>query len=291
MNLAWSIRCAYIMQLKLHDYSKVMLSTNQDGMKFTKVRTRTIRIPQIGDKFASRHGQKGTIGMTYAQEDMPWTRDGVSPDIIVNPHAIPSRMTIGHLVECLQSKVGALTGKEGDATPFTDVSVDQIAGVLHELGYHRHGNEVMYSGHTGRIIHAKVFLGPTFYQRLKHLVDDKIHARSRGPVTMLTRQPMEGRARDGGLRMGEMERDCLISHGVSSFLRDRMFANSDPYSIHVCTLCGLIAHADLRKRAFWCNNKDCQHANSSIVRVHIPYACKLLFQVLKFYYFNTGVLS
>ena len=196
---------------------QVMLSTNQDGMKFTKVRTRSVRIPQIGDKFASRHGQKGTIGMTYAQEDMPWTRNGISPDIIVNPHAIPSRMTIGHLVECLQSKVGALTGKEGDATPFTDVSVDHIAAVLHELGYHRHGNEVMYSGHTGRAIHAKVFLGPTFYQRLKHLVDDKIHARSRGPVTMLTRQPMEGRARDGGLRMGEMERDCLVSHGVSSF--------------------------------------------------------------------------
>ena len=161
-----------------------MLSTNQDGMKFTKVRTRSVRIPQIGDKFASRHGQKGTIGMTYAQEDMPWTRNGISPDIIVNPHAIPSRMTIGHLVECLQSKVGALTGKEGDATPFTDVSVDHIAAVLHELGYHRHGNEVMYSGHTGRAIHAKVFLGPTFYQRLKHLVDDKIHARSRGPVTV-----------------------------------------------------------------------------------------------------------
>jgi DNA-directed RNA polymerase II subunit RPB2 len=259
---------------------QVMLSTNQDGMKFTKVRTRTVRIPQIGDKFASRHGQKGTIGMTYAQEDMPWTRDGILPDIVVNPHAIPSRMTIGHLVECLQSKVGALTGKEGDATPFTDVSVDQIAGVLHELGYHRHGNEVMYSGHTGRMIHAKVFLGPTFYQRLKHLVDDKIHARSRGPVTMLTRQPMEGRARDGGLRMGEMERDCLISHGVSSFLRDRMFANSDPYAIYICTLCGLIAHADLRKHIYWCNNKDCQHAKASIVRVHIPYACKLLFQEL-----------
>jgi len=259
---------------------QVMLSTNQDGMKFTKVRTRSVRIPQIGDKFASRHGQKGTIGMTYAQEDMPWTRNGISPDIIVNPHAIPSRMTIGHLVECLQSKVGALTGKEGDATPFTDVSVDHIAAVLHELGYHRHGNEVMYSGHTGRAIHAKVFLGPTFYQRLKHLVDDKIHARSRGPVTMLTRQPMEGRARDGGLRMGEMERDCLVSHGVSSFLRDRMFANSDPYAIHICTCCGLVAHADLRKHIYWCNNKNCQRAaNSSVVRVHIPYACKLLFQV------------
>jgi len=244
------------------------------------VRTRAVRTPQIGDKFASRHGQKGTIGMTYLQEDMPWTRDGITPDIIVNPHAIPSRMTVGHLVECLQSKVGALTGKEGDATPFTDVSVDQIASLLHDLGFQRHGNEVMYSGHTGRPFTAKIFLGPTFYQRLKHLVDDKIHARSRGPVTMLTRQPMEGRARDGGLRMGEMERDCLIAHGVSNFLRDRMFINSDPYSVHICTSCGLIARADERKAAYWCTNKDCQRVRAKIVRVHIPYACKLLFQEL-----------
>mmetsp|Transcript_16869 Transcript_16869/g.68060 ORF Transcript_16869/g.68060 Transcript_16869/m.68060 type:complete len:944 (+) Transcript_16869:754-3585(+) len=259
---------------------QVLLSTNQEGMKFAKVRTRTVRVPQIGDKFASRHGQKGTIGMAYAQEDMPWTRDGISPDIIVNPHAIPSRMTIGHLVECLQSKVGALTGKEGDATPFTDVSVDQVASVLHGLGYQRHGNETLYSGHSGHVLRAKVFLGPTFYQRLKHLVEDKIHARARGPVTMLTRQPMEGRARDGGLRMGEMERDCLISHGVSSFLRDRMFINSDPYSVHVCSVCGLIAHADLRKRLFWCRNRECHHSASRILRVYIPYACKLLFQEL-----------
>ncbi|KAJ1460650.1 hypothetical protein M885DRAFT_508737 [Pelagophyceae sp. CCMP2097] len=259
---------------------EVLLSTNQEGMKFAKVRTRAVRTPQIGDKFASRHGQKGTIGMTYLQEDMPWTRDGITPDIIVNPHAIPSRMTVGHLVECLQSKVGALTGKEGDATPFTDVSVDQIASLLHDLGFQRHGNEVMYSGHTGRPFTAKIFLGPTFYQRLKHLVDDKIHARSRGPVTMLTRQPMEGRARDGGLRMGEMERDCLIAHGVSNFLRDRMFINSDPYSVHICTSCGLIARADERKAAYWCTNKDCQRVRAKIVRVHIPYACKLLFQEL-----------
>lgn len=263
----------------LTDLSKVLISTNQEGLKFVKVRTRTVRVPHIGDKFASRHGQKGTIGMTYSQEDMPWSRHGISPDIIVNPHAIPSRMTIGHLVECLQSKVGTLTGKEGDATPFTDVSVDQIADVLHDLGYHRHGNEIMVSGHTGRTLEAHVFLGPTFYQRLKHLVDDKIHARSRGPVTMLTRQPMEGRARDGGLRMGEMERDCLVSHGAASFLRDRMFWNSDPYGAFVCSHCGLFACADVRKRLCWCTNKSCRQAAVHISRIHIPYACKLLIQV------------
>lgn len=257
---------------------QVLLSTNHDGHKFVKVRTRTVRIPQIGDKFASRHGQKGTIGMTYVPEDMPWTFGGISPDVIVNPHAIPSRMTIGHLVECLQSKVGALTGNEGDATPFTDTYVDQIASVLNELGYQRHGNERMFSGHTGQALHAKVFLGPTFYQRLKHLVDDKIHARSRGPVTMLTRQPMEGRARDGGLRMGEMERDCLISHGASYFLRDRMFFNSDPYTVFVCRSCGLFANVDIRKREFLCTNRTCHRSRTVVASVNLPYACKLLLQ-------------
>uniref|UniRef100_A0A7S3JNU3 DNA-directed RNA polymerase subunit beta n=1 Tax=Aureoumbra lagunensis TaxID=44058 RepID=A0A7S3JNU3_9STRA len=260
---------------------QALISTNQSGHRFVKVRTRHIRIPQIGDKFASRHGQKGTIGMTYLQEDMPWSLLGISPDIIVNPHAIPSRMTVGHLVECLQSKVGALIGKEGDATPFTDVSVDQIASVLQDLGYHRHGNDTMYSGHTGMKLRAKVFLGPTFYQRLKHLVDDKIHARSRGPVVMLTRQPMEGRARDGGLRMGEMERDCLVSHGCSNFLRDRMYVNSDPYTTNVCLNCGMFTHADYRKRKFWCGKKECRCVGALVASINIPYACKLLFQELQ----------
>jgi len=248
-------------------------------MKFVKVRTRNVRVPQIGDKFASRHGQKGTIGMTYMQEDMPWSHMGIVPDVIVNPHAIPSRMTIGHLVECLQSKVGALTGKEGDATPFTDVSVDQVADVLHDLGFHRHGNDLMYSGHTGCALRAKVFLGPTFYQRLKHLVDDKIHARARGPVAMLTRQPMDGRGREGGLRMGEMERDCLISHGCASFLRDRMFVNSDPYFTYMCSKCGMLARVSSANWVHWCNNRDCRQSDAAVHCVSIPYACKLLIQV------------
>ncbi len=189
---------------------RVMLTTDVEGNKFSKVRIRNLRIPQIGDKFASRHGQKGTIGMTYRQEDMPFTCEGISPDIVVNPHAIPSRMTIGHLVECLLGKVSSLHGDEGDATPFMDdVTVEKISNALTELGYQKHGNECLYNGHTGRPLESLIFIGPTFYQRLKHLVDDKIHARARGQVTMLTRQPMEGRARGGGLRMGEMERDCL----------------------------------------------------------------------------------
>lgn len=257
---------------------KVMLTTDAEGNKYCKVRVRNQRIPQIGDKFASRHGQKGTIGMTYRQEDLPFTCEGISPDIVVNPHAIPSRMTIGHLVECLMGKVSSLLGDEGDATPFMDnLSVESISRYLTELGYQKHGNECMYNGHTGRPLTSLIFLGPTFYQRLKHLVDDKINARARGPVAMLTRQPLEGRARGGGGRMGEMERDCLISHGAANFLRDRLYTNSDPYRVHVCDVCGMIAIANLRKQTF-----DCRYCDNKarFSQIHIPYAGKLLFQEL-----------
>eukprot|EP01132_Coremiostelium_polycephalum_P011390 gene11390-13949_t len=188
---------------------QVILTTSEPGLKFTKIRVRSMRIPQIGDKFSSRHGQKGTCGMAYRQEDLPWTVEGIVPDIIVNPHAIPSRMTIGQLIECLLGKVSASTGDEGDATPFTDVTVEAISSALHKCGYQMTGHEVMYNGHTGRRMDAQIFIGPTYYQRLKHMVDDKIHSRARGPVQILTRQPVEGRSRDGGLRFGEMERDCL----------------------------------------------------------------------------------
>jgi len=257
---------------------RVVLTTNEKGFKFVKVRIRNVRIPQIGDKFSSRHGQKGTIGMTYRQEDMPFTQQGITPDIIVNPHAIPSRMTIGQLVECLTGKVSSLAGSEGDGTAFnTSLTVDNVARVLHSLGYQRHGNETLHSGMTGRQLTAKIFIGPTFYQRLKHLVDDKIHSRARGPVAMLTRQPLEGRGRDGGLRMGEMERDCLISHGAAAFIRDRLFLNSDPYRVHVCDVCGLIAKANLRTGDFMC--LSCKEKNR-ISQIFMPYACKLLFQEL-----------
>lgn len=200
---------------------QVMLTTNAEGMKFVKVRMRTTKVPQIGDKFASRHGQKGTIGITYRHEDMPFTSEGIVPDLIINPHAIPSRMTIAHLIECQLSKVSSLRGFEGDATPFTEVTVENVSKLLREHGYQSRGFEVMYNGHTGRKLVVQVFLGPTYYQRLRHMVDDKIHARARGPVQILTRQPVEGRARDGGLRFGEMERDCMISHGASAFLKER----------------------------------------------------------------------
>jgi DNA-directed RNA polymerase II subunit RPB2 len=217
-----------------------MMTTNAEGLQFVKIRTRTTKVPQIGDKFASRHGQKGTIGVTYRQEDMPFTREGLTPDLIINPHAIPSRMTIAHLIECLLSKVGALSGQEGDATPFTNVTVSVVSELLRSHGYQSRGFEVMYNGHTGKKLRAQIFLGPTYYQRLRHMVDDKIHARSRGPVQILTRQPVEGRAREGGLRFGEMERDCMIAHGAASFLKERLFDVSDAYRVHICEICGLM---------------------------------------------------
>ena len=256
----------------------VMLTTNRSGYTIAKVKCRSVRIPQIGDKFASRHGQKGTIGMTYRQEDMPFTMEGITPDIIVNPHAIPSRMTIGHLIECLNSKVAALRGLEGDSTPFTSVTVDRIANHLHQLGYQKHGNESIFNGFTGRKVDMLIFFGPTYYQRLKHMVDDKIFSRARGPVQILTRQPTEGRARSGGLRFGEMERDCMISHGAALFLKERLMDVSDKYRVHVCQTCGLFAVADIDSQTFRCNL--CKEDSAGIVQATIPYACKLLFQEL-----------
>ncbi|KAK4551509.1 DNA-dependent RNA polymerase II [Recurvomyces mirabilis] len=257
---------------------QVLLTTNADGLKFAKIRTRTTKVPQIGDKFASRHGQKGTIGITYRQEDMPFTSDGLTPDIIINPHAIPSRMTIAHLIECLLSKVGALTGQEGDATPFTDVTITSISALLEAHGFQKRGFEVMYNGHTGKKLAAQVFLGPTYYQRLRHMVDDKIHARARGPLQILTRQPVEGRARDGGLRFGEMERDCMIAHGASSFLKERLLDVSDAFRVHVCEICGLMTPvAKLKEGTVEC--RPCRN-KTRIAQVIIPYAAKLLFQEL-----------
>lgn len=256
---------------------KVLLTTNQDGQKFVKVKIRTVRIPQMGDKFASRHGQKGTIGITYHQEDMPFSSSGMTPDLIINPHAIPSRMTIGHLVECLQSKLSVLNGNTGDATPFTKLSIDDIASKLQEQGYQKHGYEILYNGFTGQKLKALIFMGPTYYQRLKHMVDDKIHARSRGPLQNLTRQPVEGRSRDGGLRFGEMEKDCIISHGATAFLKERLFDVSDAYSVHVCNYCGIISTANIKDSYYEC--RICNNT-SEISKVPIPYACKLLFQEL-----------
>eukprot|EP00762_Andalucia_godoyi_P004555 ANDGO_05124.mRNA.1 DNA-directed RNA polymerase II subunit rpb2 len=271
--------CSAVMrsnEMGVVDCVMIAEKADADG-RMCKVRMRNIRIPQIGDKFSSRHGQKGTCGITYRQEDMPWTRDGIIPDIIINPHAIPSRMTVGQLIECLLGKVASCSGIEGDATPFDKCVVEDVADLLQRCGYQGRGNEVLYSGHTGERLEAMVFIGPTYYQRLKHMVDDKIHSRARGPMQILNRQPAEGRSREGGLRFGEMERDCMIAHGSAYWLQERLCRVSDEYAIHVCDDCGLIAIADTQRRRYHC--KVCNN-RTRISLVRVPYAFKLLVQEL-----------
>ena len=196
----------------------------------------------------------------------------------MNPHAIPSRMTVGHLVEQLLSKVCSLAGGEGDATPFTQVTVKEVSQRLHQMGFQRFGNEVLYQGHTGRKLDARIFIGPVYYQRLKHMVSDKIHSRARGPYTALCRQPQEGRGKEGGLRFGEMERDCMISHGCAKFLKERLFDVSDAFRVHVCDICGLLAVANLDKGIYQC--RLCGDQKGKVSQTTLPYACKLLFQEL-----------
>ena len=256
---------------------RVMIGTSDQGGRLVKIRIRSIRIPQIGDKFASRHGQKGIVGMVYKQHDLPFTLEGLTPDIIMNPHAIPSRMTIGHLYECLLSKISSIGGLEADGTPFSNISIQKTMSHLERYGYEKNGWEIMANGSTSQFLEALIFIGPTYYQRLKHMVEDKIHSRSRGPVQILTRQPVEGRSRDGGLRFGEMERDCMISHGSAIFLKDRLLDQSDPFVVFVCDLCGLIAIGNRKFKIFECRNCD---NKISISLIKIPYACKLLFQEL-----------
>jgi DNA-directed RNA polymerase II subunit RPB2 len=275
--------------IKFEDQSKIFRTTeetyvdknyidrNGDGYNFAKVRLRTIRKPVIGDKFSSRHGQKGTIGNIIQEEDMPYTKFGVKPDIIINPHAIPSRMTIGQLKETVLGKTLVSLGLFGDGTSFGNFEVGDICKELQKVGYESNGNELMYNGLTGEQLECSVFMGPVFYQRLKHMVNDKAHSRSIGPMVNLTRQPAEGRSRDGGLRFGEMERDCMISHGASRFTRGRMYDSSDKYQVHVCKKCGLIASYNDEMHIHHCRTCD---NRSDFAYVEIPYACKLLFQEL-----------
>lgn len=252
--------------------------TNADGYKFGKVRIRKYRIPTIGDKVSSRHGQKGTVGMIYNQEDMPFTKDGIIPDVIVNPHAIPSRMTVGQLIECIMGKAACMVGAQADATPFNNCSVEDMASVLESYGMEKHGNEILYNGRTGEMIHTEIFIGPTFYQRLKHMVEDKMHSRgSNGAIVLLTRQCSEGRSRGGGLRFGEMERDVIIAHGSSCFLKERMLDVADNYRVFVCKKCGQFCIVNPERNIWKCN--ICKN-QTDIIQVRIPYAMKLLIQEL-----------
>lgn len=255
-----------------------ILFQNANGGQTAKTRIREQRIPQIGDKFSSRHGQKGTIGMMYRQEDLPWTADGIVPDLIVNPHAIPSRMTIGHVFECVGSKLATLLGTRVDATAFAHDSVETVCKMLKDAGYSEDGKEVMYHPHTGKRLKGRVFIGPTFYQRLKHMVGDKIHARAKGKIVGLTRQPVDGRANGGGLRFGEMERDCGVAHGAAAVLNERMMISSDAYDAPICEHCGLIGTVVQEYATDSMECGMCRKKNVHVIKM--PYAGKLMLQEL-----------
>lgn len=254
----------------------VILTETASGDRIIKVVVRSDRVPELGDKFASRHGQKGVIGMILPEEDMPFTPYGLVPDVIVNTHAIPSRMTIGQLLEVIAGKKGALLGRKIDSTPFIQEEDEAaLRKGLAELGFSDDGKEVMYDGMTGRILEGRILIGPCYFQKLHHMVSRKMHARARGPVTLLTKQPTAGRSKQGGLRLGEMEKDCLIAHGASLLLKERF--SSDRSKIPICTKCGLVAVDDRLKGKLFC--PVC--IKSNVVTVEISYAFKLMLDELK----------
>ena len=253
----------------------VIMTQSVEGGKMYKIRVRDMRIPEIGDKFASRHGQKGILGMLVNQEDLPYTKEGIVPDIMINPHAFPSRMTVGQFMESLGGKAASLRGKVVDGSAFLGEKLNDIKEVMEQYGFKYSGKEEMYDGRTGLKFPLEVYIGVVYYQKLHHMVADKIHSRARGQVQMLTKQPTEGRARGGGLRFGEMERDCLIAYGASMMLKDRLLEESDKAEVNVCERCGLLSYYDIKQRRHICRVCGDKAKISTIV---IAYAFKLLLQ-------------
>ncbi len=280
---------------------KTFMTEGEAGERIAKVRVREVRIPGQGDKMASRAGQKGTGGLIIPEADMPFTKEGLRPDLIINPHAIPSRMTIGQLIECVMGKACAFLGGFGDCTPFINqgTKIGVFGEVLTNMGYHSSGNELLYNGMTGEQIESEIFIGPTYYMRLKHMVKDKINYRALGPRTALTRQTVSGRANDGGLRIGEMERDSLLSHGMADFVTESMMERGDKYKIAVCNTTGLFAIYNPSKNLFLSpmadgpirfmgsldgkelNIDNVTHFGRDFSVVNVPYSLKLLIQELQ----------
>jgi len=256
---------------------KVIITSNENEQFLIKVMIRQVRRPEVGDKFASRHGQKGVCGLIVPQTDLPFNEDGHPPDLIMNPHGFPSRMTVGKLIELLVGKAGVYEGRQAYASAFgeefgsTDTPVTASESLIRS-GLNYTGKDILYSGTSGEPLDAYIFSGPVFYQKLKHMVLDKMHARARGPRAVLTRQPTEGRSRDGGLRLGEMERDCLIAYGASNLIMERLMHSSDGFTASVCLTCGLLQYQN------WC--QYCR-SGEQVADIRLPYACKLLFQELQ----------
>lgn len=250
---------------------KVMISQTENESTVIKVQTRQTRRPELGDKFSSRHGQKGVVGIIANQEDLPFSDSGVCPDIIMNPHGFPSRMTVGKMIELVSGKAGVLNGSFEYGTAFGGSSVEAMGDLLISHGFSYSGKDPLTSGITGECLPAYIFFGPIYYQKLKHMVQDKMHSRSRGPRAILTRQPTEGRSRDGGLRLGEMERDCLIAYGASQLLLERLMLSSDAHQVDICEICGQMGYHG------WC--QTCK-STRGVTRMTMPYAAKLLVQEL-----------
>ncbi|KAL6944997.1 DNA-directed RNA polymerase III core subunit ret1 [Hanseniaspora vineae] len=250
---------------------QVMMSVSDNDQALIKVLLRQNRRPELGDKFSSRHGQKGVCGIIVQQEDFPFNDQGVCPDIIMNPHGFPSRMTVGKMIELVSGKAGTLNGTLEYGTCFGGSKLEEMSKILVDHGYNYSGKDMLYSGVTGECLQAYIFFGPIYYQKLKHMVLDKMHARARGPRAVLTRQPTEGRSRDGGLRLGEMERDCVIAYGASQLLLERLMISSDAFEVDVCNTCGLMGYGG------WCTT--CK-SSENVIKMTIPYAAKLLFQEL-----------
>ena len=254
----------------------VSITENEEGNKLIQVRIRDESVPEIGDKFTSRHGQKGVVGLIVPQSDMPFSASGIVPDLIFSPHGIPSRMTIAHLIEMLAGKVGALSGRYVNGTTFDAEPEERLRKELFSLGFRESGVETLYNGQTGEQYRAKIFVGNMYYLKLKHMVANKIHSRARGPIQLLTRQPTEGRAKEGGLRLGEMEKDTFVAHGASLLLKERF--DSDKTIVPVCENCGSIAiHNDVKKQSYCPMCGD----NVAVSNVEISYAFKLMLDEFK----------